>query len=308
MARFQFRPAILVFVLLIGFAFKSFSADSIRIVTYNVENYIETTTDTRTAKSAEAKAAVRESLRTLKPDVVALQEMGGTNALVELQGSLKSEGLDLPYWELVHGFDTNIQVAILSRFPFAARHPQTNDSFLLNGRRFRVTRGFAEVEIKVNDRYSFTLINAHLKSRLPIPAADEADLRLEEAKILREKIDALLAKNPRLNLIVLGDFNDFQNTEPIRTIVGRGNRGLTDLRPAERVAGAVAPRNGSRRIVTWTHHYAREDNFGRLDYMFISAGMARDMNPDETYVLAAPNWGAASDHRPLVATFVAEDK
>jgi endonuclease/exonuclease/phosphatase family metal-dependent hydrolase len=36
--------------------------------------------------------------------------------------------------------------------------------------------------------------------------------------------------------------------------------------------------------------------------------MAREMNPDETYVLAAPNWGAASDHRPLVATFVAEDK
>jgi endonuclease/exonuclease/phosphatase family metal-dependent hydrolase len=24
---------------------------------------------------------------------------------------------------------------------------------------------------------------------------------------------------------------------------------------------------------------------------------------NETYVLAAPNWGVASDHRPLVATF-----
>jgi hypothetical protein len=27
-----------------------------------------------------------------------------------------------------------------------------------------------------------------------------------------------------------------------------------------------------------------------------------------TYILTRPDWGLASDHRPLVATFVAEEK
>jgi endonuclease/exonuclease/phosphatase family metal-dependent hydrolase len=293
---------------LVALSLPAVAADSIRIVTYNVENYIEVATESRAAKSAESKAAVRESLRALKPDVVALQEIGGTNGLLELQASLKAEGLDLPYWEHVAGWDTNIQVAVLSRYPFAARRPQTNDHFLLNGRRLRVTRGFAEVEIKVNDRYSFTLIDAHLKSRLPSTTADEGDMRLEEAKILREKIDALLTANPRLNLIVLGDFNDFQYTDPIRTVIGRGSHALVDLRPSERIGGASPTRNGSRRTVTWTHYYSREDNFTRLDYIFVSPGMARELDSTETYVLAAPNWGLASDHRPVVATFTAEDK
>ncbi len=36
--------------------------------------------------------------------------------------------------------------------------------------------------------------------------------------------------------------------------------------------------------------------------------MAREWIAPETYVLNQPNWGLASDHRPLVATFEAEDK
>jgi endonuclease/exonuclease/phosphatase family metal-dependent hydrolase len=167
------------------------AADTFRVATYNLENYLDQPTESRTrVKSAEAKAKIRESIRTLKPDVIALQEMGGTNALLELRDSLKSEGVDLPYWEHVAGFDTNVHVAVLSRFPFTARRPHTNDQFLLGGKRFRVSRGFAEVDVKVNDHYSFTLITAHLKSKRPVASADETELRAEEAKVLREIIDA----------------------------------------------------------------------------------------------------------------------
>ena len=189
-------------------------AETFRVATYNVENYLDEPTQTRSVKSAEAKAKVRESIRALKPDVLALQEMGSTNALLELRDSLKAEGLDLPYWEHVAGFDTNIHVAILSKFPFTARRPHTDDSFLLSGRRFRVSRGFAEVDIQVNTNYSFTLIAAHLKSKRAVAQADEAELRLEEAKLLREKIDARLAANPNANLVVLGDFNDTKDSPP----------------------------------------------------------------------------------------------
>src|SRR5262245_15263264 len=112
-------------------AFESAAAESFRVATFNVENYLETSTETRPGKSAESRHKVSESILALKPDVLALQEIGGTNALLELQASLKSEGLDLPNWDLVQGFDTNIQVAVLSRFPITARRPQTNDYFLL---------------------------------------------------------------------------------------------------------------------------------------------------------------------------------
>ena len=51
-----------------------------------------------------------------------------------------------------------------------------------------------------------------------------------------------------------------------------------------------------------------EDTYSRIDYILLSPGMAREWVKDETYVLALPNWGVGSDHRPLVATFVAEDR
>ncbi|MDB6122095.1 MAG: Endonuclease/exonuclease/phosphatase [Pedosphaera sp.] len=287
------------------------AADTFRIATYNVENYLDEPTSTRRVKPDESKAKVRESILALKPDVIALQEMGTTNALLELQASLKSKGLDLPYWEHITGYDTNIHIAILSKFPFTARHPHTNDNFLLTGRRFRVSRGFAEVEIKPTTNYSFTLISAHLKSRRPVPVADEAELRLEEAKILREKIDQHLAADPNINLVVLGDFNDLHDTKPIKTIRGpRGKKSLIDTRPAER-NGDEQPHSDRRlaaRNIAWTHFYAVEDTYSRVDYLLLSHGMAREWNTNDTYVLSIPNWGTASDHRPLVATFTAEDK
>src|SRR5258706_1420943 len=147
----------------------SFAAESFRVATYNVENYLDQPTESRPhVKSAEAKAKIRESIRALNPDVIALEEMGTTNALLELRASLKTEGLDFPYWEHVTGADTNIHVAVLSKFPFAARRPHTNDNFLLDGRRFSVSRGFAEADIQARTNFTFTLIVAHLKSRRPV--------------------------------------------------------------------------------------------------------------------------------------------
>jgi endonuclease/exonuclease/phosphatase family metal-dependent hydrolase len=281
-------------------------AETFRVATYNVENYLDQPSGTRFAKSDAAKAKVRESIVAVKPDVIALEEMGSTNAFFELQSSLKKDGLDLPYSEYVTGFDTNVHVAVLSRFAIRASHPQTNDSYLLNGQRFFVSRGFAEVEIQVSSNYSFTLIAAHLKSKRQISAADQADMRLEEAKILREKIDACFQTNPDANLIVLGDFNDLHNSLPVRTILGRGKKGLLDTRPAERNGDEEhTDRRLKHRNVAWTHFYDVEDTYSRLDYILLSKAMARGWNSAETYVLAMPNWGVGSDHRPLVASFQA---
>jgi endonuclease/exonuclease/phosphatase family metal-dependent hydrolase len=295
-------------LLAFGLALFPAGAETFRVATYNVETYLDTPTQTRPVKSPAARAQVQRNLLALKPDVVALQEMGGTSALRELQDSLKAAGLDLPYWEHVAGFDTNIHVAILSRFPFTARRPHTNDDFLLGGRRFRVSRGFGEVDVRVNAHFSFTLLTAHLKSRRVTAPADEAELRLEEARIFRGIIDARLSADPSLNLVVLGDFNDTQDSISTRMILGHGRSRLIDTRPAESNddnALGDGPSGDSRRI-TWTHYFSKNDTFSRIDYILLSPAMARCWIANETRVLRIANWGAASDHRPLVATFEAD--
>ena len=277
-----------------------------RVGTFNVENYLDTPSGTRHAKSVESAAAVLKSILALRPDVIALQEVGSSNVLLDLQARLKTNGLDLPFWDLVEGHDTNIHICVLSHFPIVASHPHTNDSFLLDGRRFVVRRGFADLEIGVTPRYRFALIAAHLKSRLPTDLADEAELRYEEAEALRSIIDAHLTENPKEDLVVLGDFNDLKDSKPLRAIMGRGAARLFDTCPIERNGDEAGPANGHEaRRVNWTHYYAKEDVYSRIDYILLNRAMHRHWLSPETYVLALPNWGVASAHRPLVAGFAA---
>src|SRR3954470_8811915 len=153
-------------------------AETVRVATYNVENYLESRTKTRRAKSAEAKAKVHESILALKPDVIALEEIGGENALEEIQAALATNGLNLPNRLLVSGFDTNVHIALLSRYPFAATRAHTSESFLIRGKRFHVGRGFAEVDVQINSNHVVTIIGAHLKSKRQVAQADEEELRI----------------------------------------------------------------------------------------------------------------------------------
>lgn len=280
-----------------------------RVATFNLENYLAGPVEGRPAKPATAKAAVREAIHRLNAQVLALEEMGDTNSLLELRSALKSEGLDYPYWAHLNAFDTNVHLALLSALPLVASRPQTNSAFLLNGRRFFVRRGFLEVEIRAGPHYTFTLLAAHLKSKRPVPQADQAELRMEEALQLRRRIDELLKLDGAMNLVVAGDLNDTHDSKSTRVIMGKGRNGLIDTRPVERVENAgpaetLAPRSG----IAWTYYYAKEDSYSRIDYILVSRAMAREWDRSGTFILTDPNWGGASDHRPIVAQFWAEDR
>ena len=291
-------------------ALSATSAETFRVATYNVQNYLAAPIGTRPAKSDAAKSKVRESIIATKADVIALQEMGGTNALLELRDNLKRDGADYPFWEHVSATDTNIHVAVLSKFPVVARRSHTNDSFVLFNQRHYVKRGFAEVEVRVSERYQFTLLTAHLKSKLAAFEADEQELRDEEAAILRQKIEAILTARPDANLIVAGDMNDVRDAKPVRTLIAAGRKhALFDTRPAEQ-NGDDQPNNNPRYPapqITWTHYYGKEDTYRRIDYILLSKGMTRDWVSGGTYIIKISNWGIGSDHRPIVAEFTMED-
>ena len=304
------RQAVLTAALLIALTLaatgQTTAPPSFRVATFNLENYHLKATGTRPVKSLESRRQVVTQITAIQPDVLALQEIGQREALEELQGRLREAGLDLPHLEHVGGWDTNIFVAVLSRFPITARRPHSRESFLLNGRRLFTSRGIAEVEIEVTPRYRFTLLTTHLKSRRPSSVADESDLRAAEARILRDKVDALLAASPNANVLVCGDFNDTRDSPPIRTLLGRGKTALTDTRPYER--NGDSKKEDGFRTVTWTHFYGKEDTYSRIDYVLLSKGMAREWRAEGSYVYSGPNWGLASDHRPVVCEFHAVNR
>jgi len=296
------RQWILVFILGLISSLTTW-ADTIRVATYNLENYLDQTTETRThLKSPESKAKIRESIKAANPDVLALEEIGDTNALLELRASLKIDGIDFPFWEHVEAFDTNIHVAVLSKLPIIARRPHTNDVFLLDGHKMQVKRGFAEVDIQAATNFTFTVFVAHLKSRLMTATADEAEERLGEARVLRSLIDERLTRDPNAKIVVLGDFNDAKDSPPVREIIGRGKKKLFDTRPAERNGDSAEkePPYYQPRNVCWTYFYGKDDTYSRIDYIFLSPALKSRWLENETYIPTVSNWGIASDHRPIV--------
>lgn len=289
----------------LGMAVRTLSgADAVRLATYNVENYILTDTGSRQAKTEASKDKVAAVLHGVAPDVVGLQEVGGKAALIDLQSRLKARGLELPHSEIIFGFDTNIQVALLSRFPIVARRPHVEDTFLLSGRRFRVSRGILEADVQVASGYRLTLFVVHLKSRRAVPEADEGEMRREEARILREKVTARLKLEPRANVVVLGDFNDTKDSETVRLLVGRGSEQWVDTRPSERNGdtGFTPNPRWQPRTVSWTHYYGVEDSYSRIDYVLLHPNAASEWDAASSFLPTVPDWGLASDHRPVVVT------
>ena len=142
----------------------------------------------------------------------------------------------------------------------------------------------------------------------PLPDADEAEERLKEAKVLRGIIDEHFKANPDGKLIVIGDFNDVQNSDSTKEIIGRGKFKLTDTRPAERNGdnAPAGPPYFERRNVAWTYFYGPDDTYARVDYILLSPAIVRGWVKTETYIPTIPNWGIGSDHRPIVATFTTD--
>ena len=287
----------------------SFSAQTFTVATYNVENYFLTAFANRKAKTEASRVKVVDAITAIKPDILALQEMGRKEALQELRQRLYKKGLRYSQAIFLEGADAAIHLAVLSRFPIVGNHSKTNATYLLDGKRFQVRRGFVEIEIQVGASYKFILINAHLKSMRQVAFADQAEMRLGEARVLRELIEKRLNANPNENILLMGDLNDAPSRDPIKVLIGKGSTKLIDLRPSEKkddqekVDGRG---NDKSRRVTWTHYYKTEDQFSRLDYIMASRGMAREL--DSSYVYVTTEWGAASDHRPVVARFVAKDR
>jgi endonuclease/exonuclease/phosphatase family metal-dependent hydrolase len=297
MESFMHRMFTALFLLLVTPLFAE-SPGQFTIADYNVENWnsIERQGKPNQPKPQAERDAVVNVILKVRPDVLAMEEMGQTNDLAELTAALRAQGLDYRYQEWVQGADADRHVCLLSRFPIVARQPQTNDTYLAGGKVTHVQRGFVDVLIKVNDQYTFRAIVAHLKSKRRSDYGDQAAMRLDEAKLLRDHIDNLLKTSPGQNIIAMGDFNDTPDSEAIQTILNDPNTKFFPLRPVDS--------NGK----DGTHFWRARGEFSRIDYLITSPGMSNEYVRGTARIADVDGWKEASDHRLIYARFYDRDQ
>ena len=264
---------------------------------YNVENYAPLaipgeTKSGRPGKSAEAANAVLQVIREISPDLLGVCEMGSAPQFEEFRKRLGDAGLGYRDFEWVASADPARHLALVSRFPIVARQSVPDLPYESNGVRQKVRRGFLDVTVEIHAGFRLRIVGAHLKSKRPAPEGSPDLERRQEAHLLREHIDAILAEHPALPLLVFGDFNETKEQPAIQEITGRRGaaEALTELRLAD---GA-----GDR----WTYYWKADDVYSRIDFLFVNRALAPRIVHERSCVYRSPIWNTASDHRPVLAT------
>ncbi len=277
-------------------------ADTLRLATYNVENYneanrmVEGVYREKHPKPEAEKTALRAMIKALDADVIALQEMGTAPFLAELQRDLRGEGCDYPYAEVLDAVDTERHVAVLSRRKFTAVRKHTDLAHIYFGERSGVLRGLLEVRLKLGDE-EISIGVVHLKSRYTDRKDDpESALRRSgEAVAVRDRLLELFPDPAKTKFFLVGDCNDTTASRPIRALAQRGN--LTLLTPL---------RATDSRGETWTHRYVKEDIYSRVDYIFASPAALPLARGKTATIFDQPLALQASDHRPVLVVLSTE--
>ncbi len=235
------------------------AADQLTIATFNLNNHFDGTKDNPASAepivNADDLALKQKKLafalgKTLGcPTIVALQEVENEQLLHTLvaetaslcgfdyeithRASSDSRGLDLAYLtdpgRVQLDFVTVYQActALETGIDDPGAHCAVGENPLFG-------RPPLRLDLHVDGR-PYTIINNHFKSKRE-GEHDTAERRLQQAEHIASLTQALLQNNPQIALIVLGDFNDFeQSPSMIRMTVGAGLvNALATLPPRDR--------------------------------------------------------------------------
>lgn len=249
----------------------------------------------------ESKKITAKAIREVNADVICLQEVESLPVLDRFN-SFYLGGMKYAYRAVIDSFDPRaIDVAVLSRYPISAlrshreERNKTNTAFLFS-------RDCLEVDVQVGGK-TLTLYINHFKSMMG--GRDETrPRRVAQAERVAAIVDARWKKSGyKGNFVVLGDFNDYpeDKTSLSALLNHKGlDNVLTRLPEAER----------------WTHYYAGGNSYSQLDYLLLSAGLAKANTGNPAVMRLGLPWRAqqvtekrldgvgenepkASDHAPL---------
>lgn len=268
------------------------AAETVRVASFNLYNYLDTNRwvdghyRMDYPKPEAEKDAVRKIILAVNPDILALQEIGGKLHLEELRRDLKRDGLHYEYAECLIGPDENRRIAVLSKIPFQAKG-HTDLDFKYFDDRLVMKRGLQELVFGEGDQ-QWTLFNVHLKSRWTDRDDDPESekRRTGEAHAARNFIKKAYPPESAPRYLIVGDFNDYKTSAPVRRFLESGDTELTRLVPCLDSRGE-----------TWTFHYRREDRYERVDFMLASPTLFPAIQGEGVIYDTQPQTSEASDHR-----------
>ncbi|MDR2512395.1 MAG: endonuclease/exonuclease/phosphatase family protein [Puniceicoccales bacterium] len=268
------------------------SGERLRVATFNTQNY---TLEYRPGggngpvpKPESEKAAMRFLICATAPDVLALQEIGGTAFVEELRRDLTREGASYAHVAVLNSPDKKRQLAILSKKPFkkVLRHDNIRTHYM--GKDDVVLRGLLGVVLSTTEG-DFTFYTVHLKSRLSKAKSGDqqsAAQRLAEAVAICSILNKAHASNPSKTLALIGgDFNDSSRSKTVLR--------FSDEHQLPPFSPLYA---GDSRNETWTYRNLRDDFYDRSDYFLATPSLAQRAR-ERARIVDLPASVNASDHR-----------
>ena len=264
----------------------------VRVATFNVRNLFDDVDDpyyadeTTRAKPRVELEHLAATINEIDAEVMALQEVESRGYLQRFNDVFLG---DMSY-EIVHyaGNDgRGSGLAVLTRVPVGRvvshRHLTLPGSTEDAPRKF--SRDLLCVELRHPLSPPFEVWVTHLKSKRG-GAAETEPQRLAEARAIRALLADRLEDAPTARILVMGDFNDTRNSNPIRHLLGDDSlESFHDMLPAT--------------AVTYTRKPYRE----MIDFIFASPTAARDYVPKSYRIHARALSKSGSDHNAVIAEF-----
>ena len=272
--------------------------DEVRFLSYNLKNYLTMKRysregpPTERTKPEEEIAALIAIIVNEEPDILGVCEIGTKEDLEDLQSRLKTAGLDLPHIVHAGGMDETRHLGILSALPVERTDSEHHLPFTLGDQEYLMRRGILDATITLPEGPTH-FIGVHLKSKRPSEAYDEAEMRLNEARLLREHVNKIQEEDPEARVVVYGDFNETRMMPPLSMIMGRkGSKGYL---------GDIFVKDSRKEL--WTHYWSYQQQYARFDYVLVSNSVMPEVNFSRSYIADPENFFDASDHRAIMVAF-----
>ncbi len=267
--------------------------ETIRVASYNLRNYltmdrlVEGKWRPEYPKPEAEKQVVRATILEIRPDILALQEVGSKAHLEELRRDLANEGLVYSGSAWLQAHDSERHVAALWSGDLTIEveaHPDLPIKY--RGESDYVKRGMLELRV-ADAGGGWSLFNLHLKSKYTNVKSDplSSERRTLEGRAARDRVIERFPDLEERRFLVVGDLNDGPISGALRALGKKGKRILTI--PIEFTDGS-----GTR----WTHYYKKEDSYTRIDYMLRSPGW-EDLKGVSGVIYERSDYYLGSDHR-----------
>lgn len=271
-------------------------AGPVRIATWNLYNFFDTVEDNSNdsvdsqsqsqydAKLSASVAAISE----LDPDILLVIEVENEGIMADMNDSL---GGAYVHRHITDGNDPRgVDIGVMSKIPIVKVVSHLEDKFALKGTSgptYSYSRDCPEYHFRIGGQ-NLVLLGAHFKAKGP---PDNPEKRLAEAEHTRAIADFLVSNDPELAVAILGDFNDLPGSPPYDAIA------LEDPNFVD--AASLVPQADR-----WSFDY--QGSLELIDHLMMNPTLEAKLDTSSVDIPHTSDVESASDHAPIVATFLFE--